>query len=126
MSKFTVDKDFRGINGARAYHAALTLIRSLWHIPFATPHNDFAKMSNWFDELSDEEKRKYLQLAVNDGAMLEEREIEWLLLFAKDKNGIPIGKETIKNLNPFEIHEAILDVACEIFKVRLFFYQTTK
>jgi len=125
-NKFTIDTDFRGINGARAYHAALTLIRSLWHIPFATEHADFYEMSNWFDMLPDDEKRKYLRLAVNDGAMLEEREIEALLLFAKDVNGVPIGKETIKNLNPFEIHDAILDVACEIFKVRLFFYQTNK
>lgn len=126
MSRFQVDTDFRGINGARAYHAALTLLRSLWHIPFATPHTDFYKMSDWFDELPEDEKRKYLRLAVHDGAMMEEHEIEALLLFAKDQNGVPIVKESIKNLNPFEIHEALLDVACEIFKVRLFFYHKNK
>lgn len=128
MNKFTVDTSFKGINGARAYHAALTLHRSLWHIPFAVPKHitDFFQMSEWFDLLEEEEKRKILRLAVHDGAMLEEHEVEALLLFAKDQNGVPIGKETIKSLNPFEIHEAILDVACEIFKTRLFFYQTSK
>jgi len=125
-NRFKVNPEFRGINGARAYHAALTLIRSLWHIPFATPHSDFYQMTDWFDLLPDEEKRKYLKLAVHDGAMLEEHEIESLLGFALDQNEIPIGKETIKNLNPFEIHEAILDVACEIFKKKVFFYQTNK
>lgn len=83
-------------------------------------------MSDWFDELPEDEKRKYLRLAVHDGAMMEEHEIEALLLFAKDQNGVPIVKESIKNLNPFEIHEALLDVACEIFKVRLFFYHKNK
>lgn len=133
MPNFTIETNFKGINGAKAYHTALTLIRSLWHIPFATPHSKFEDMCNWFDELPDESdnpdeatKRKMLKLAVNDGVMLEEKEIESLLIFAKDQNNIPCGKEIIKNLTAFEINDLILDVVCEIFKQKVFFYRKNK
>ena len=71
-------------------------------------------------------KRKMLKLAVNDGVMLEEKEIESLLIFAKDQNNIPCGKEIIKNLTAFEINDLILDVVCEIFKQKVFFYRKNK
>lgn len=126
MPKFVIDKEFRGIAGAKAYHSALALIRSLWYIPKDVEHNTFKEMSDWFDMLDDENKRKYLKLAVEDGAMLEEKEIESLFKFAKDENGVPFGKENIENLTPFEIHDLILEVACEILKAKVFFYQTNK
>ena len=83
-------------------------------------------MSNWFDGLDDENKRKYLKLAVEDGAMLQPEEIESLLKFAKDENGVPICKENIENLTGFEIHDLILNVSCEILKSKVFFYQMNK
>lgn len=127
MSKFTItEKEFKGIAGAKAYHSALALIRSLWYIPKDIDHDSFVEMSNWFDKLDDENKRKYLKLAVEDGAMLQPEEIESLLKFAKDENGVPICKENIENLTGFEIHDLILNVSCEILKSKVFFYQTNK
>ena len=126
MSKFIVDTEFRGIMGARAYHAALTFVRSIYYLPMICPERDYFKAVDWFDLLTDEEKRKVLKVAIDDGAMLSDDEIYALLGFAKDINGVPLGKETIKNLLPFEINEALLDVACEIFKKKVFFYQVNK
>jgi len=127
MSKFTItEKEFRGINGVRAFHSALALRRSLYYIPKDVHHETFLELSNWFDKLDDENKRKYLKLAIEDGAWLEEKEIEALLKFAKDENGVPICKENIENLKPFEIDDLTLEVACEILKAKVFFYQMNK
>jgi len=126
MSKYIIDTEFKGIKGAKAYHSALSLVRSLWYIPKDVDHKTFKEMSDWFDSLNDEERRKYLKLAVEDGAKLEDKEIAEMLAFASDSNGIPICKENINNLSPFEIHDLILDVACNIFKSKVFFYQTSK
>lgn len=126
MNKYKIDTEFRGINGARAYHAALTLVRSIYYLPMICPERDYFKAVDWFDMLPDDDKRKMLKVAIDDGAMLSEEEIYSILIFAKDKNGVPLGKEVIKNLSAFEINEALLDVSCEIFKKKVFFYQTNK
>jgi len=126
MSNFQIDSEFRGIAGARAYHAALTFVRSIYYLPMICPERDYFKAVDWFDLLEEEEKRKVLKVAVDDGAMLSEDEIYSLLYFAKDKNGVRLGKETIKSMEAFEINEAILEVACEIFKKKLFFCQMSR
>lgn len=125
MSNFVVDPNFRGIQGARAYHAALTLVRSFYYLP-TNKITNFAEMCGWFDTLEKEKRREVLHEAIHHGAMLEADEIEALLCFAKDKNGIPIKKESIKNFTPFEINEALLEVSSEIFEQKLFFCQTNK
>lgn len=126
MSKFVIDKEFKGIAGLRAYHAALTFVRSIYYLPMICPERDYFKAVDWFDTLSEDEKRKMLKVAIDDGAMLSEDEVYAILLFAKDENGIPLIKESIKNFEAFEISEALLDIACEIFKKKVFFYQASK
>lgn len=126
MSNFQIDSEFRGIAGARAYHAALTFVRSIYYLPMICPERDYFKAVDWFDLLPEEEKRKVLKVAIDDGAMLSEEEIYALLHFAKDKNGVRLGKETIKGMEAFAINDALLEVACEIFKKKLFFCQTNK
>ena len=126
MSKYTIDTEFRGITGAKAYHAALTFVRSIYYLPIICPERDYFKLVDWFDGLDDEMKRKLLKVAIDDGAINNDDEIYSLLSFAKDQNSIPFGKESINNLTPFEIKDIILDVACEIFKKKVFFYQTNK
>ena len=121
-----IDTEFKGIAGAKAYHVALSFVRSLYYLPMICPERDYFKAHEWFDELSDDDKRKVLKVAIDDGAMLSEEEILSLLVFAKDINNIPIGKEAIKNFSPFEINEILLDVACEIFKKKVFFYRNNK
>lgn len=125
-SKFTIDTEFRGIAGVRAFHAAQTLLRSIYYLTMICPEKDYFKAMEWFDRLEDEEKRKTMSIAISDGALLTEEEIHALLIFAKDQNNIPFGKESVRNLEAFEINEILLDVVCEIFKKKLFFCQTNK
>lgn len=124
--KYTIDTDFKGIAGVKAFHAANTIVRSLYHMAIIFPNKDFFEAVDFFDLLPDEEKRKYIKIGISDGALLNEDEIYSLLIFAKDQNGVPIGKEIIKNLTPFEINEIILEVICEIFKKKVFFCQMSK
>lgn len=126
MSNYKIDTEFKGIAGVKAYHSALTFVRSIYYLPMICPERDYHKAVEWFDLLEEKEKRKALKVAIEDGAMLSEEEIYSLLFFARDENNVPIGKETIKNLTPFEINDIILDVACEIFKKKVFFYQMSK
>jgi hypothetical protein len=126
MSKYTIDSEFKGIAGVKAYHAVLTFVRSLYYLPMICTERDYFKAIEWFDLLSDEEKRKVLKIAIDDGAMLTDEEIHSVLIFAKDQNNVSFGKESVKSLNAFEINEILLDVACEIFKKKVFFYQTNK
>ena len=126
MSNFTIDTEFRGIKSVNAYHAALTFVRSIYYLPMICPERDYFKAHEWFDGLEDEEKRKLLKVAIEDGAMLSDEEMYALLSFEKDKNGIQIGKEIVKYLLPFEINDILLDVVCEILKQKVFFYQTSR
>ena len=131
MPKFEIDKEFKGIEGVRAYHVALSIIRSLYYLPKEIDgqiifHDTFEKMSNWFDELDEENKRKFLKIGVENGAVLEQEEIYSMLKFAKDENGVQFGKENINNLSPFAINDLILEVAFELAKQKVFFYQTNK
>lgn len=126
MSKFQIDTEFKGIAGARAYHSAQIFVRSLYYLPMICTERDYYKAVDWFDLLPDEEKRKVLKIAIDDGAMLKEEEIQAILVFAKDQNGISFGKETIQNLTPFEIKDALLEVCLEIFKKKVFFYQMNR
>ena len=126
MSKYKIDTEFKGIAGAKAYHAALTFVRSIYYLPMICPERDYFKAVSWFDSLDDKQKRKMLKVAIDDGAMLSEEEIQALLFFARDKNDIPYGKESINDLEAFEISDILLDVSCEIFKKKVFFCQMNK
>ena len=126
MSKYKIDTEFKGIAGVKAYHAALTFVRSIYYLPMICPERDYFKVLDWFDGLEDDLKRQLLKVAIDDGAMPSDEEIHALLFFAKDQNDVPLGKESVKQLEAFEITEIVLDVACEIFKMKVFFCQTSK
>lgn len=48
-------------------------------------------------------------------------ELEALVCFCTDKNGIPFTKENIKNLGPKDFHEIIVAVCLEISKIKVDF-----
>jgi hypothetical protein len=50
---------------------------------------------------------------------LEDEEIENVLAFVTDANGVPISSANIKNLGPNEIKEAIVAVFIEISKIKV-------
>lgn len=50
---------------------------------------------------------------------LDQDEIESLLCFVADPNGVPYGPENLKNLGPDQIHEVIVAVCVEISKIKV-------
>ncbi len=50
---------------------------------------------------------------------LDQDEIESLLCFVADPNGVPYGPENLKNLGPDQIHEVIVAVCSEISKIKV-------
>ncbi len=50
---------------------------------------------------------------------LDQDEVESLLCFVADPNGVPYCPENLKNLGPGEIHEVIVAVCSEISKIKV-------
>jgi hypothetical protein len=50
---------------------------------------------------------------------LEQDEVEAIIGFASDKNGIPYSPANLKNLSPDELHEIIVSVCMEIGRIRI-------
>lgn len=52
---------------------------------------------------------------------LELEELEAVVVFCQDANGVPYSKENLKNLKPNEVHEIIVAVCKEIAKIKVDF-----
>lgn len=50
---------------------------------------------------------------------LAEDEVQALVGFCADKNGVPYSPENLKNLGPDQIHEIIVAVCSEIAKIKI-------
>lgn len=81
------------------------------------PYEDFYA---GFEEKTDAEKELFLREGL---AMikLEDDEIEALIGFCCDKNGIPYTKANIKNLDLKQIYDCCLAVMLEISKIEISF-----
>lgn len=81
------------------------------------PYEDFFAS---FEEKTDVEKENFLRegLAFIE---LKEDEIDALIGFCEDANGIPYGKANIKNLPVKEIYDCCLSVLIEISKIEITF-----
>lgn len=108
-----------GYKSLRALNAFHTLMLGLKMLPAyaAVPYEDFY---NTMDAMPDEDKKKLITeaaLLVN----LEKEEVEAMVCFCKDKNGVPYSAENMKSLNPAELVEVIVSVAFEITKFKIDF-----
>jgi hypothetical protein len=52
---------------------------------------------------------------------LEREEVESLISFVPDKNGVPHGPAQLKSLDPGRLHEMIVAVCMEISKIKISF-----
>lgn len=104
-------KSFRALN---AFHV---LLLGLKMIPL------YAELSyeRFFEDFKDrpeEEKEKLIRQAAVL-VELKQDEVEALLSFSTDKNGVPISAENVKNLDPGQIHEAIVAVCMQIGRIKV-------
>lgn len=108
-----------GYKSLRALNAFHTLMLGLKMLPAygAIPYEEFFQTMS---EMPDEDKKKLITeaaLLVN----LEKEEVEAMVCFCKDKNGVPYSAENMKSLSPAELVEVIVSVAFEITKFKIDF-----
>lgn len=108
-----------GYKSLRALNAFHMIMMGLKMVPIYSfiPYEEFYAS---FDEKSLEEKKTFLR---NGLAMIElkEDEVEALLCFTTDSNGIPYGKTNMKNLDLKEIYECCLSVLIAISEIEIHF-----
>lgn len=104
-------KSLRALNG---FHALLLGLKML---P-AYIAEDYETFFARFNGKSEEEQEKLLREAVVF-VQLGQDEVEALLSFARDKNGVAYNPTNLKNLSVKDIHQIIVAVCMEIGRIKI-------
>lgn len=109
--------ELKGYKSLKALNAFNALLLGLKMLPayVLVPYEEFFAA---FQDKTEAQKEK----AIREAALfvqLQEDEVEALIGFATDKNGVPYGKSNLKNLGPKDLHEIIVAVCMEIGRIRI-------
>ena len=96
-----------------AYHKLMLGLKMLPIYMFESYEVFFGRIDN----LSDSEKLKFIQEAAVF-VKLDDEELEYLLHFCTDANGVPYSKENMKNLTADQFIDMIIAVSVEISKIK--------
>jgi hypothetical protein len=107
-------KDIKSLAALNGYYALLVGIHMLPAYGTIALH-DFL---DGLERLPIDEKEKVLRQGVKI-VHLEPDEIEAMVCFCVDPNGVSYKKENIKNLNPFQLVECVLAVCMEFAKMEI-------
>lgn len=107
-------KGYKSLKALNAFH---TLLLGLKMLP-AYMAEDYESFYEGFRHRSDEEKEKLLKEAVLF-VPLQPEEVEALIAFATDKNGVPYSDVNQKSMGPEVLVECIVAVCMEIGKIRI-------
>lgn len=121
-----------GIEQYRAYRVMIVLFRSLWFLGDVVGQCaqalekdvkdiSFLEFGDWFFGLDKDERRVKFKFAVLFGASLDQDEMLAVCSFRKDKNGVAISKENIRNLTMTEIVDFVSDVCADLSEEKVFF-----
>lgn len=113
---FTV-KEISGLKSLRAYNAYSTLILGMTMLP-AYQGEHYESFLARLDQMPEADQIN----VIRNGARfvpLDKDDLEAMLLFCVDKNGIPITKESVANFNPLQIIEAIVAFCMEVSKFKI-------
>lgn len=114
-------EEIKGIKGLYAFKALQTLLLSFYLLPeFKTEKESYDDFLRRFSDMPEEEKRSVLNKSLYF-AGIDTKEIEALICFAKDTNGIPYGKHNINNLSIEQMFEIIVDVCLAVARIKVFF-----
>jgi hypothetical protein len=108
-----------GIKSVRALNAFNALVLGVKMLPayMGEPYEDFLARVH---DMPPEDQKKIIK----EGALfvqLEKEEIESLVCFTADKNGVPHSAENIKNLGPDQLIEIIVEVCAAIARFKIDF-----
>jgi len=109
--------ELKGYKSLRALNAFSVLAIGLKMTPDYSQETfvDFFKRLQDMDPIEQEKKLREAAAIVP----LDEAEVQGLLSFCVDANGVPYSSENIKNLNPHQIIDLIVKVCLEIVKIRI-------
>ncbi len=107
-------KGYQSLKALNAFHALLLGLKML---P-AYQMEDYETFYEGFSHRTEEEKEKLLRESVLFVA-LQPEEVEALIAFSTDKNGVPYSKINMNNMTPDEMVECIVAVCMEIGRIRI-------
>lgn len=107
-------KGFKSLRALNAFHALLLGLKMLPAYQSLSYEDFFAG----FKDKTDGEKETCLREAAVF-VQLAEDEIEALVCFCTDKNGVPYSSVNVKNLKLDELHEIIVAVCMEIGRIKI-------
>lgn len=107
----------KGYKSLKALNAFNALLLGLKMLPMYMSQS-YETFYEGFKDMDDGEKETFLRQAVAF-VELQPDEVEAIVSFACDKNGIPYSAANIKNLAPNELHETIVAVCMEIGRIKI-------
>jgi hypothetical protein len=110
-------KELCGLRSLRAFNAYNSLMLGLKMLPLymSEPYEEFyLRVSN----MPPEDQEKLIREAASF-VNLEREEIEAMLLFCLDQNGVPYSTERVSKMGLQEIFECVVAVAKEIGKIKI-------
>ena len=112
-------KELKGLKSLGALNTFHTLMLGLKMLPayMTETYEDFFER---LELMNDVDRRKMIVEAVLF-VKLDPTELESLLCFVDDKNGVPFSRENIGSLSPEQLIEAIVLVSLEVAKIKINF-----
>jgi hypothetical protein len=110
-------REIKGYESTLALQAFNTLLLGLSMLPMYAKY-DYNEFYTACQDLDDENKKNILRKAAMF-VRLSKDEVEALICFCLDPNGVPYRAVNLKNLKPDEIVECVVAVAFEISKFRI-------
>lgn len=107
----------KGYKSLRVLNAFSTLLLGLKMQP-GNLHEDYPSFFASFDKKSDAEKETAIRQAAGI-VELGPDEVDAIVSFATDQNGIPYSPANIKNLGPDELFEIIVAVCMEVGRIKV-------
>lgn len=109
--------ELKGFKSLRALNVFNTLVIGLKMLPSYQKY-DFEELLLAMNDMDEADQRKCLKEAALL-VELEKSEVESLISFCKDANGVPYTAQNLKSLKPNEIVEMIVAVCMEISKFKI-------
>lgn len=109
--------ELKGYKSLRALNVFHTLMLGLKMLPayMGEAYEDFYDRISKMDAASQEKLIREAALFVE----IQKEELEALITFCADANGVPYSSENMKNLGPKDLHEMIVAVCREIAKIKI-------
>lgn len=109
--------ELKGYKSLRALNAFNALMLGLKMLP-AYHHFTYEDFFATIQAMNEVDQANMIREAANF-VELQKEEVEALISFCADANGVPYGPENLANLNPKEILEIIVSVCVKISQIKI-------